>query len=520
MAKAVPGKKYVKITVKDKKSGALKRVTMEASKAAALRKKRSVAGTSKLIPSQYRGSVDPSAIDNAVAAHIQSLNQPLDQLGKEASTQFDTNVRMNDQLGQQTQATLDQLLQNADARTSGFQQLAGQSIAAQQGTNRDAASAIARSLGAAFNPLVAGMVEQDLAPMQAQQHSQGVGDTWMGTLSSGAQRDFFERGKGIQAITQSAFNEGQRRDLQTTLGRIAAQQAANNQQKAALVREFSKEDAQFALEQQTAAQAFGQQQFENSLALDNAATDRIDAMNDGSGGSGGTSSGLSKDAQKRVLEVRKYLDGRLKLLGTVSSTEGSGDTKKTYYWDNKLLFPGTGGPWREAHARLTAPEVGMSADQAALFASRWFKSSLTRSTPAKIKTMLEGRGVTPAMQKQLITSAFGPKGWLDVTRSPAAAVANNPTRGSGTYMPTGTGGNVSLWADKQVKALKGKTITPKAAPTYSYKLQSFSNGKWWFKNLRTGATFTVSAKANELAAAALQKAIANGHRAGRGGARR
>ena len=38
MAKAVPGKKYVKITVKDTKSGALKRVTMESSKAAALRK--------------------------------------------------------------------------------------------------------------------------------------------------------------------------------------------------------------------------------------------------------------------------------------------------------------------------------------------------------------------------------------------------------------------------------------------------------------------------------------------------
>ena len=77
---------------------------------------------------------------------------------------------------------------------------------------------------------VAGIERRDVAQLAAARCPE---------LLTVAQRDFFERGKGIAAITQSAFNEGQRRDLQQTLGQIAAEQRANQAKRAELVRQFA-----------------------------------------------------------------------------------------------------------------------------------------------------------------------------------------------------------------------------------------------------------------------------------------
>lgn len=502
-------KKYVKITVKNRKTGKLQRVNMEASKAAALRKKRSTSKTQQLIPSTYRPSVDAGAIDAAVASHIGSLNAPLDQLKTDASTQFDTNVRMSDQLGEQTQATLDQLVRNADQRTGAFQQLAGQGIAAQQQTNGAAATAMARALGGAMSPLVAQMADANNAPMQAQQHAQGVGDVWAQTLASGAQRDFFERGKGISAITQQAFNQGQRNRLTETLGRIAQEQRANQQKRAELVRKFAQEDAQFDNERRMVDVAANKDAAELELDRYNAETGRIDALNDGSSSSGGSVS-MSDDQRKAVLGVKKFIDDQLKKLGTVRATEGAGAKKENLYWTQSSLFPSTGGKWREAHSRLTAPEIGMSADQAAMFATRWFKDSIARSTPKKIKSMLESRGVTPTTQRQIIMGVWGRKGWdTAVGRAAAAATANDPDRQQGTYMPAGTQGNISLWADKQLKAFKGKAIKPSAAPTRTFRLTGFANvrgGSWKFV-MNNGKTVYVKAQAGQSPVNALVTAI-------------
>lgn len=401
-----PKKKHVFITVRDKKTGALKRVSMEASRAAALRKRREVAKTNSLIPSGFRDQVDADAITSAVASHIASLNAPLDQLSKDVQTQADTNVRMSDSLAAQTQASLDQLVANANARTSGFQQLAGQGIAALGQTNREAASATARALGGVLNPQLAQQVDANLAPAQAQQHAQGVGDVWAQTLASGAQRDFFERGKGIAAITQQSFNEGQRRQMSQSLERIAAEQRANQQKRAELVRQFAQEDytLKTAFEQAGAEAAAAAAQAE--IDAYNAETGRIDALNDGSGGSGG--GGGSKANAKAVSKVQADINKMVAQMRKPTATRLDKDGKVTQVFPTPTeVFGKDNGPWREAYTRLTASNVGVSKAQAARLASQWFPGSITRSTPAKLVAMFNRLGVPTSIQKQIMRNQGG-----------------------------------------------------------------------------------------------------------------
>ena len=415
MAAGKPGVKYEYVTVKDKKSGAVKRVAMEQSKAQALRRKRSLAQTEGLIPKPLRGSVDTAGINDAVAAHIASLNAPLDQLKKEAQSQFDANLRANDQLGQQTQASLDQLLANADTRQRDYAALAGETVAAQQRANQAAAAGTASVLGLAYNPLVADRVQQGLDPVQAAQYAQTVQGSWQDRLGQQAQRDFFERGKGIQSITQQAFNEGQRRELAGTFDRIAAEQAANRQKRAELVRQFAQED--FTLASAFAdAQAKAQQQAEeNRLAAYNATTDRIKAIGGGGGGGGGGA--LSKDQLKAINKVQSDINKMVTAMHTPDKTwiddngtpdDTTDDQVRRVFSTAAETFPQTGGPWREAFARLTAGNVGVGAGKAALLASQWFPGSIKRSTPQKLVAMFSSRGVPTGVQKRILQQAgFG-----------------------------------------------------------------------------------------------------------------
>jgi hypothetical protein len=216
--------------------------------------------------------------------------------------------------------------------------------------------------------------------------------------------------------------------------------------------------------------------------------------------------------------VKKFLDDQLKKLGTVRASEAGRDeagnaTHTNLYWTNGTLFPQTGGPWREAFNRLTDPAtVGMSPDQAAQFSTHWFKDSITHSTPQKIRTMLEGRGVTPTMQRAIITQAFGKKGWdIAVGHSAASASANDPTRQSGTYMPNGTAGNTQKFAAAQVKELKGKTVKPLGTPDRWWKLSGYNTShdgslQWIWKSYN-GKTQYIDATPGQGAVNALVNAI-------------
>ncbi len=402
MAKAKPGSKYLYVTVKDKKSGATKRVAMERSKALKLRRKREINTTMSLIPKPLRESVDAAGINDAVASHIASLNAARAQVGKEAQTQFDTNVRMNEQLGQQTQASLDQLLANADTRQKDYASLAGSVVSAQQQGDARAAAATGQILGGALNPLVAERAAAGMAPGQAMQYAGATQGAWADRLGQQAQRDFFERGKGIQSITQSAFNEGQRKQLTTSLQRIAAEQAANKQKRAELVRQFAQEDFTLASAFADRQAAAAQQDFENQLAvagLEGGA---------GGGGGGGGARGLSSDQLKAVGKVQSDVNKLREKIGTVHSTTGSGDEKETFYWTADTVFPGTGGPLREAIARLTAANVGVGPGKAAMLAAQWYPGSITRSEPARLVPMFTRLGVPPGVQTQIMrTNGFG-----------------------------------------------------------------------------------------------------------------
>lgn len=415
VVRAAPGKKYQRVNVLI--DGKMQRVLMEASKVAALKRKRAVAETTKLIPSQYRSTVDAASIHDAATSQINMLNAPLNQVKADANTQFATNVRMNDSLAAQTQASLDQLLANANARTQGFQQLAGQGIAAQQQTNREAAQATAHALGAALNPQVASMVDAQLAPMLAQQHAGGVQRVWADTLASGAQRDFFERGKGIAAITQQAFNEGQRRNLAQSLDAIARQQAANQQQKAALVRQFAQED--YTLQGTIGAEMAKAQNEANQLAIDQyeATTGRIKATTSGTQAS-------SKAQTKAINDARKVVDGMLaktKKLVTVTKPVLGPDGKPMIGTNGKPItttvtvkqsipevFGSDNGPWREAFKRLTDPTVGLGPDQAAQLASQWYPNSIKGHGTAAIKEMLQNRGVSERVMNQILQGTNRP----------------------------------------------------------------------------------------------------------------
>lgn len=488
MAAGKPGVKYEYVTVKDKKSGAVKRVAMEQSKAQALRRKRSLAQTEGLIPKPLRGSVDTAGINDAVAAHIASLNAPLDQLKKGAQSQFDSNLRANEQLGQQTQASLDQLLANADTRQRDYAALAGETVAAQQRANQAAAAGTASVLGLAYNPLVADRVQQGLAPAQAAQYAQTVQGSWQDRLGQQAQRDFFERGKGIQAITQQAFNEGQRRELAGTFDRIAAEQAANRQKRAELVRQFAQED--FTLASAFAdAQAKAQQQAEeNRLAAYNATTDRIRATGGGGGGGGGGLGGLSKEQRKAVAgvraEVEKIVQSTRKpttITSTVDNVNNKTgqpgkdgqpdvdpDTGKpitvttTTQLSTKDAFGADGGPWRKSFTLLTGADVGLSPAQAAMVATTWYPGSITRSTPTKIKAMLQSRGVPPAVQKQIIAKFFGADAW--------SSISSSASERPGTHHPT-AGASTDAW----VKRLQGKSVSAHGGV---WHLRGFKDGAW------------------------------------------
>lgn len=468
--KADPSKKYVYVTVKNKKTGETERRAMEKSRAQKLRsdrkRKKELASTTSQIPKQYRDLVDPGAINDAVAAHIAGLNAPLDQARSEAEKQAATNQRMAESLGAQTQATLDQLLRNTDARTSGFQQLAGRSVAAAQETNQAAGSAIARALGGALNPQTAAMIDANLQPAQAQQHASGVGDVWANTLASGAQRDFFERGKGISAISQQAFNEGQRRDLQTVLARIASQQTANNQQRAALVRDMAEKEAQFAFERETAAAAFGaeqqQQAFENNLDTYEAETGRIGALSKGSKGGGGGSGGSAAD-RKRWNSVRDDVyENVRKMQATVGQIKNK-DTGET--WTKAGVWGKGNGPWREAFTQLEAKGVPRSA--AALMATKMFPSSIQTSTPTNILAMLRRRGVPDKTIAGILNQNFG-KGTYQKLASPAKVESG------GTYRPTN-----STTSGEWAKKLKGKVIKMRGK---QYRFMGLYGDKWGFRD--------------------------------------
>lgn len=468
-----PKKKYRTVTIL--KDGKPTRVSMELSKARALAARRKAAkdgqavdATTALIPKPYRDYVDPKSIDAAVSSQIAGLNAPL-ELGKtEAQAQFENNLKASESLNAQTQASLDQLVQNANARTQGFQQIAGQGISALQQADTAAASAVARALGPAMNANVAQVAGDALAPQRAENHAAGVQDVWASTLASGAQRDFFERGKGLSAITQQSFNEGQRQQLNSVLARIAAQMQANVAQRPELVAKAAREEAQFEFERQTAAAALGTEASKMALDQYEAETGRLsvaqrDAANRRSVAQRREASriaaqtrreaaqaGFSKDVQKRILEARKAIDKMVTQMRKPTKTIVNDDgTVMQVKPTREEVFGKGNGPWQEAFSRLTSPEIGMDANKAALWATSWFKSSLEGKDFRMVHRLLRNRGVTGEAYKRLIQLAaerpvLGPPVPPGLGDRPAAGGTPKPPK------PTASPGIGKTWVLRNV----------------------------------------------------------------------
>lgn len=415
--------------------GNVKRVAMAKPKAIALAKKRaaargaaktsaSLADTTAMIPGAYKSYVDPGSIDAAVSATIKSQNDPLLAMKAAAQAQATANQQASNSLTGQTQATMDTLLANANDRTTAFQQLSGQAIAQQQASNRDAAAALQHALGGGYNSQVEALTAAGMAPTYANDSANGVANTFAGSLASQAQADYYNRGKALASMTGQAFNLQQQRQLGQVLGNLDAQIAANQSKKAQLVADTAAQQAQFGLQANTAAQAFGQQQIENaqkdrSLDIDAA---KVTASTKNAAASAAAK--LSTAQAKVLAAVKKDVDKKAKdarsgtRTVTVRTLDANGNPmndkngKPLYHTETQAVtaadvFGKGNGPWREAWTQLTDQwgALGMSpqqaADMAALQATKWYPDSIKRSSVANITAMLKNRGVSAAVIKQI-----------------------------------------------------------------------------------------------------------------------
>lgn len=458
--KPKPGVKYERIGVLDGKTGKVVQVSMEAKKAQALRARRAAgktgggakpggvkggpsAETLALIPKPFQGVVDAGAIEKAVAAQIGSLNAPLEAGKATAQTAFDSNVAANDSITAQTQASLDTLLANAGARASGYQQLNDQASMLRAQNNAQALSGSA--LGGSLNPHMQDMIAGNLAAPIAQQNAAGVQATWADRLAQGAQSDFFQRGKGIAAIEQSAFTAGQRNRLSGILSNIAQSQAANQGRKAEFTRQMAQEDytlaTAFAGEQAKAAEAaealrlkqYEAQTGRLSVSQRDVANQRTTAAsraNAQTAAAARIKAEAAKATSKLGTEQRKAMGDAKKAIDTLIQSarkpisvtrpvlDSQGNpvikngkpvtTTTTTTRPMRDVFGANGGPWREAFTRLTDPMVGLDNNTAAMIAFRWYgQQSIAGKPRANIIKLLDNRGVTGSTRSTILAAAAG-----------------------------------------------------------------------------------------------------------------
>lgn len=432
--KAPVQRQYVTIKGADGKD---RRVLMEVNKIAAMKRAKAIADTTPLIPDVYRGMVDPAQIDAAVTARIAGLNAPSALSEQNAIAQHNANVLGSQSLERQTQGALDQLVANSQVGARDLAALAIQRDAARGVAQQAATGAAASVLGTELNPLVAGMVDAKVDPLRAAGAAQQVQQTTTDRLMQQGQTDFFQRGKGLAAITQQSFTEGQRQQLAAFMRQVAATQAANNAQRPDMVRSMAAEDAAFASaqakqqsEDALAAQAFGldvkklqldsaKAKAANEVARKNAETaanavtqrDQANIRTTETSRANAVDRNAAAARKAAQTELAKVNAAQKKALASVHAEvqkrynkvgQPVPGTKAQKEYEAADLFPGTGGPWREAFAQLTSPEVGLNANQAALYATAWYKQSIQGHDYAKIKALLDNRGVSGVIFNQIM----------------------------------------------------------------------------------------------------------------------
>lgn len=425
-------------------NGTVKQVMMPVKKVQALRQRRaaqaSLAATKSMIPTGLAGSVDPNSINLAVNSTLGAQNAPFVQQQKEAQRQLGSNLAANTSLGAQTQASLAQLLANAQQRGQGFITTAGQALADQQQMNGRAASAAASMLGGALNPQTAAIIDTGVAPGHAQQFADATQNLWGNLLQSNAQRDFFQRAGGIEQMQTADFARRQREALQNVMGRLGAQVAANNAGRGDLVRKYAQEDYTLATAFADAAAKDAQQKIDNENAKR-----ALDIKEKGV--TAGAAKGASSDAAKvtaamlkRQTQIFKDIGAKMSRVGTVVGYDevrvpllNPDDTPqkdaqgnvKTYtqrtpiYANNTIVFGKGNGPWREAFTQLN--QAGFSANRAASISTQWFPQSIIGRPNATIRQLLEARGVSGNVLQSILGMADRP-----IQGPPEAPVMERP----------------------------------------------------------------------------------------------
>lgn len=419
--KAKPGTKYVKVNVI--KNGKTKSVLMEAGKAKALTRSRAINETSNLIPGNLKGLVDVAAIHDAVQSTLDAENAPIVGAQKVAQDQLARNVQANQALSAQAQASLAQAAANAGVYKDAFMQSAGRAQASQQATNEAAAMQMQAMLGNAGNGIVQSVAAAGTAVPQAQQFAENTKDYWAGSLGAQAQQDFIGRLGGITGMEAQRFDRDQRARLGDVMTQLASQIAANKAKAPSLVRQFAQEDY-------TLASAFAGSQADAALKAKQL---EIDAYKAETGRAGVVSTATSKkDAaaakaakdtaefnaklnaaqQKRVDKVFQDVEKMRARVGTTlmpgqSFTGADGKVVKVpgTKITTDMVFGTNGGPLRKSFDLLRA--VGLTKEQAAWHSALLYRSSITRSTPAKIATMWKNRGVAPGATAAIINDVWG-----------------------------------------------------------------------------------------------------------------
>lgn len=451
-APAVAPKKYAWVTIRDPKTKALTRVRMEQSKANALATRRKaartaaataaqVADTSNMIPSAYRGLVDPAGVDRAVSSTIEAATVPYTGARTQVEATYEDAARRAASIAAQTQATLGSAYRNAINGGGVMQAQAAQASAALNGANNAAAAELARLSAGSANPQLASMYATTVGQQSTANNQASTANVFGSGLEAGLQADFLQRAAGIGQMQQQAWSNDQAARLSETLGQIATQIAGVQAQRPDLVRRYAGEEAEFALQDRTAAQAFGQQQAENQLAAYNAETGRYEAKTGAANDAASVAqraeaariaaaakiaaaqeSAAAKNAPKiGQFGVDKKFDkdigAVLNAMRNVESNLGKpiNPTKENPDGDGKFTWK-HGGGWQDAYVALK--DRGVPATNAAFLASKWFASQIASSTPQNVRKTLTEFGVPPVAQKRIITNTFGAKGWADAQPAP------------------------------------------------------------------------------------------------------
>lgn len=214
-----------------------------------------------------------------------------------------------------------------------------------------------------------------------------------------------------QALTGELVNQERLRRAAAER-EFASEIAQQKGQRAEMLYQMQQAEREAALKEQAAAQAFG---------LDMAKLQQQTAYQNGQLALGAAR--LEQQAQGAQGGKPKVEYGQYKKYGIpkVYDKAISGVYSRVLKDKRDGKLP---EPWRNTFSMLT--DSGLGAGFAARLASDWWKDSITRSTPLKIRQMFANRGVPVGIQKEIITRFFGPRGWAG-SGSAQASVQNGTT---------------------------------------------------------------------------------------------